>query len=95
MLRAVRFSVQLGFRMDGELFEFLHDENNQSLLDNIADDRIRDELHKAFKWDTYETLETLHKFHWMISYFFRSDQLWLEPTSKKKRIAKRLQNTAD
>jgi tRNA nucleotidyltransferase/poly(A) polymerase len=95
MLRAVRFAVQLGFRMDGELFEFLHDENNQILLDTVSDERVRDELHKAFKWDTRVTLETLNKFHWMIPYFFSSDQLWLEPTSKKKRIAKGLQNPTD
>ncbi|QFG12906.1 tRNA nucleotidyltransferase [Arthrobacter phage Mimi] len=85
MLRAVRFSVQLGFRMQADLFEFLHDGKHKYLLDVVSRDRIRDELHKAFKINTLETLETLEKFHWMIPYFFEKGDMWLEPTFKGRK----------
>lgn len=84
MLRAVRFSVQLGFRLQADLFEFLHDGKHKYLMDVISRDRIRDELHKAFKINTLETLEVLGWFHWMIPYFFEKGDLWLEPTNKRR-----------
>lgn len=44
MLRAVRFSAQLGFEIDGETYQAIID--NKQLISSISAERIRDELTK-------------------------------------------------
>lgn len=52
MLRAIRFSVQLGFEIEAETFSSLI--KNAYLLKNISVERIRDELLKTFSADYIE-----------------------------------------
>jgi tRNA nucleotidyltransferase (CCA-adding enzyme) len=81
MLRAIRFSVQLGFDWDNEIESFLRRPENARLLENVSEERIREELFKCFKSDTLETLLILEN-NWAIKEQIFKDNLWLEPTLK-------------
>lgn len=83
MLRALRFAVQLDFSLSGEIIDFLYNFENADLLDNVSEDRIRDELTKMFKIDTLESLYYLTTYAWIKKKVFDGD-LWLMPTSKGK-----------
>jgi tRNA nucleotidyltransferase/poly(A) polymerase len=84
MLRAIRFSLQLGFYLDDEIWAFLANGYNTSLLEKVDENRIRDELTKCFKLDTYETLKTLQGLHHIEHYIFNITDIWLLPTVKGK-----------
>lgn len=81
MLRAIRFAIQLDFTLSNEIVGFLYDPNNVPLLDNISQERIREELTKCFKADTLETLYYLQSYHTMAASIFDGD-MWLLPTVK-------------
>jgi tRNA nucleotidyltransferase/poly(A) polymerase len=81
MLRALRFAVQLDFILDDEIADFLYNPSNVVLLENVSHERIRDELTKAFKADTLETLYYLQTYHVITSLIF-SGGMWLLPTVK-------------
>jgi tRNA nucleotidyltransferase/poly(A) polymerase len=83
MLRALRFAVQLDFELSGEVIDFLYNSENADLLDNVSEDRIRDELTKMFKVDTLESLYYLTTYAWIKKKVFEGD-LWLMPTVKGK-----------
>lgn len=57
MLRAVRFSIQLGFDIEEELKIAIR--NNKDRLDDIARERIHDELNKMLIVDPYRTITIL------------------------------------
>ena len=89
MLRAIRFSITKGLRMDPELCEALIKRELIDLLDSkISADRKRDELEKCFRFDTCKTIETLMyigmetKF---LEHIFNgaTGKIWLFPTSKE------------
>jgi tRNA nucleotidyltransferase (CCA-adding enzyme) len=81
MLRAIRFSIQLGFDWDNQIEGFLKRPENASLLGNISKERIREELHKCFKLDTLETLRILGN-NWAIEEQVFAGGMWLMPTFK-------------
>ena len=57
MLRAIRFSVTLGFTIDFNIYELLNNVYcEDQLFKTVSEDRIREELTKMFKHDTYKTL---------------------------------------
>jgi tRNA nucleotidyltransferase/poly(A) polymerase len=84
MLRAIRFSIQLGFELDDDVWAFLYSYVNAELLKNIDENRVRDELTKCFKANTWETLETLREFRFINAYVFKETDIWLMPTVKGK-----------
>lgn len=84
MLRAIRFAVQLGFRLDHDILEILRDWDSLEYIVNVSTDRIRDELEKALRISTLETLYWLTHFEWLSCYIFEEAGLWLKPTSAKK-----------
>lgn len=84
MLRAIRFSIQLDFYMDDEIWTFLYNPNNTSLLESVDENRIRDELTKCFKLSTIDTLHTLQGLYSIQQYIFEETKIWLEPTVKGK-----------
>jgi tRNA nucleotidyltransferase (CCA-adding enzyme) len=84
MLRAIRFSIQLGFYIDDEIWAFLYDPNNAFLLEKVDTNRIRDELTKCFKMDTVKTLLILQSLYGIRDYIFEHTPVWLEPTVKGK-----------
>lgn len=57
MLRAVRFSIQLNFDIEEELKIAI--KNNKNRLDDIARERIHDELNKMLITNPYRTITTL------------------------------------
>lgn len=81
MLRAIRFCLTKGFRMDAALESFLLSADSAELLANISIERIREELFKCFAFDTLETLRTLEKF-WRIRNHIFGRNLILTPTIK-------------
>lgn len=84
MLRAIRFSLQLGFYLDDEIWAFLANGYNTHLLNKVDENRIRDEMTKCFKINTYDTLKTLQGLHHIEHYIFNETRIWLEPTVKGK-----------
>lgn len=81
MLRAIRFAIQLDFTLSNDIVAFLYDPNNVPLLDNVSEERIREELTKCFKADTLETLYYLQSYHALTASIFSGD-MWLLPTVK-------------
>jgi len=83
-VRALRFSVTKGFRIDKEL-EFAM--QTQSVLDalvnKISDERISDELSKMFKFDTVESLLALQRFPALTRAMF-SGRVSLDSTMKQR-----------
>lgn len=84
MLRAIRFSIQLDFYMDDEIWTFLYRAENTDLLKSVDSNRIRDELTKCFKLSTIETLHTLQGLYSIQQYIFEETDIWLMPTVKGK-----------
>lgn len=81
-VRALRFSVTLGFRIDHEVaFAMQSAAVLNSIQTKIADERIKDELHKMFKFDTMKSLNALHDFPLLTQALF-DGQVWLAPTMK-------------
>lgn len=83
-VRAIRFSVTKGFRIDKEL-EFAM--RTAAVLDAIAykisDERIKDELSKMFRFDTMESILTLQKYPALTAAMF-SGRVSLDATLKQK-----------
>lgn len=84
MLRAIRFSVQLGFDLDTDIHNFLVLYTNSLLLENVSQERIREELAKCFRIDTLTTLGLLSIYHWISVQIFSEENMWLMPTVKGK-----------
>lgn len=84
MLRALRFEIQLGFGMAPSVTEVLKDPDNLRHLDNVSMDRVRAELDKCFRADSLETLWLLGHFPALRDYLFGNEDLWLQPTLKKR-----------
>jgi tRNA nucleotidyltransferase (CCA-adding enzyme) len=82
MIRAIRFSITKDFWLDDDIEEFLHAPSNARLLENISIERIREELLKCFKHNTYQTLHALNRYHWIEKVIFVHMGLKLEPTLK-------------
>lgn len=56
ILRALRFSVVLGFGIEVETYKSMRRNLHLLKQDSIATDRIKDELNKAFKFNPYNTM---------------------------------------
>lgn len=89
VIRAIRFSVTKGFKIDTNL---LMEMKNRKVLDKLFDvvspERIRSELEKAFKVDTIETILTLQLVFSVddLKKMFsetNGGKMWLLPTFKK------------
>ena len=87
VLRALRFSVTLNFTIDKKLMDCIWDNRDYiacKTYKTVSSDRIRQELSKAFKADTYKTLETLKLFpDQLLIEWFGDSNLWLKPTFEK------------
>jgi tRNA nucleotidyltransferase/poly(A) polymerase len=82
-LRAVRFTVKLGFRMAPDLAEALHNPELPELMAVVSTDRIREELAKAMKTDTWATLKLLQQFpEALVRDWLERPGMWLMPTVK-------------
>ena len=81
MLRAIRFSVTKGFKISN-MTQFAIQQFSSRIAE-VSVERVREELHKAFKVNTLQTIGLLQKFNMMEHVFNDRTGLWLEPTLKK------------
>lgn len=79
MLRAIRFAITKEFRIDPEIDEIL--KYKYILLANVSEDRVREELMKAFKHNTYKTLQLLNEYSSLTEFIFKNFNIRLEPKS--------------
>jgi tRNA nucleotidyltransferase (CCA-adding enzyme) len=82
MLRAIRFSITKGFKIDMEIKAYMWAEPH--MLINVSYERIREELHKCFSHDTLSTLLALEEFDGIRDFVFSETNLWLKPSSESK-----------
>lgn len=83
-VRAIRFSVTKGFRIDKELeFAMRTAAVLDAIADKISDERIEAELSKMFRFDTMESLLTLQKYPALTAAMF-SGRVSLDATLKQK-----------
>jgi poly(A) polymerase len=82
-LRAVRFSVKLGFRMAPDLQDALHNPVLPELMAVVSTDRIREEMAKAMKVDTWGTLKVLQSLpEALVRDWLERPGMWLMPTTR-------------
>jgi tRNA nucleotidyltransferase/poly(A) polymerase len=80
-LRAVRFSVKLGFHLDAELVDALHDPALPELMAQVSSDRVREELARSMKIDTWGTLQMLQRLpEALVRGWLDRPGMWLMPT---------------
>ncbi len=82
-LRAIRFSVKLGFHLDAELVDALHDPALTELMAQVSTDRVREELARSMKIDTWGTLQMLQQLpEALVRGWLDRPGMWLMPTSR-------------
>ena len=83
-LRALRFSVTKGFRIDKEVeFAMQSAAVLDSITNQISDERINDELSKMFRFDTLASLSALQDFPQLTDAMF-AGSVSLDATMKTK-----------
>ena len=83
-LRAVRFAVKLGFEMAEDLREALYNPVLPDLMVAVSSDRIREELAKAFKANSWATLQMLNQLpDALVRNWLERPNMWLMPTTKR------------
>lgn len=83
ILRAIRFSVTKGFLIDYEISEILKQFDYENQFSCVSEERIREELTKCFKHNTWDTLLLLEEYRELRSYIFKRTKLWLKPTNEE------------
>lgn len=81
-LRAVRFSVTKALSPVEDVADALRSEWLPPLLASVSVERRREELHKAFRYSTLDTLDVLMHLPPAFREAVFADGLWLEPTLK-------------
>ena len=81
ILRAIRFSAQLGFSIDLEIRGILENPMVSNIIENQKIERVREELEKGFKADTPRMLSLLAYYPYVTEPLFGCG-LWLLPTLK-------------
>lgn len=79
ILRAIRFSVTLGFDMAEDVMVALHNPRLVNKLNAVSVERVREELLKMFRSDTKKSLQLLRRFP-LVEDVVLDRGLWLEPT---------------
>ena len=82
IMRAIRFWAVLEFNFDPKIHSYLQTRDAVFDLDLVSDDRIRQELAKALKANTADTIIILSELPDISNLIFNTKGLWLEPTSK-------------
>ena len=83
LLRAIRFAVTKGFALDAGVVACLRTRRFADLLANVSIERVREELYRAFRFDTPATFNLLNRFSNIRDAIF-SRGLWLEPSLKSR-----------
>lgn len=82
LLRALRFHITKGFRLDSDIEDVLQSEDTIQLLAGVSGERVREELYKMFAHDTYRTLEVLQKHPWIVTVMCITHRIKLIPSTK-------------
>lgn len=87
MIRAIRFAAQLTFEIDPKIEDVLNNlEMVQGILPQQKSERIRDELEKGFRANSFRMMQQLVKYPIVGSCILNQFQdMWLLPTLKKKK----------
>jgi tRNA nucleotidyltransferase/poly(A) polymerase len=80
MLRAIRFSITKDMSLDPHIIDILY--TYDITLKGVSEERIREELYKCFKHNTYLSLSFVRRFPHLFAHIFTKTSLWLEPTMK-------------
>lgn len=85
-VRAIRFAVTKGFHMDADLFASLHHAKVlYNLQYKISEERVREELYKAFKHDTLLTIQYLNERPLLRTIVLGPNgKIWLKPTMEDR-----------
>lgn len=83
ILRAIRFSITKGFNMNGTMHNVILKYNYDEKMGVVSEERIREELYKAFKHDTLLTMGRLCDYPKLARYIFDNTKLWLKPTNEQ------------
>jgi tRNA nucleotidyltransferase/poly(A) polymerase len=84
LLRALRFSITKGFRIDEPLMEaMLQPGLLRKLQDVVSQERIREEIQKMMKHDTIKSIKLIQEVPGLLEVIF-TDGMWLMPTTKIK-----------
>jgi poly(A) polymerase len=84
LIRFFRFMVTKNFRTTDEILDIITNFDYVNNFKHVSEERIREELYKCFKHDTYKTLTLLASFPKLENYIFTKTNLWLLPTLKDK-----------
>jgi tRNA nucleotidyltransferase (CCA-adding enzyme) len=84
IFRAIRFDIVLNFKMHPSIWKHIQFEVNDDILAKAHENRIREELEKAFVHNTFRAMELLTHFDHIGKYVFSKTNLWLIPTLKGK-----------
>jgi tRNA nucleotidyltransferase (CCA-adding enzyme) len=80
MLRALRFAITKNFSLHQDIEWCLKDPTLCLGLASVSGERIREELHKCFKANTFRTLTLLEEYRFVKLAVFKDNNLWLKPT---------------
>jgi len=83
ILRAIRFAVTKGFNITSSMHRIIRGYNYEKLMPVVSEERIREELFKAFKHDTIKTITMLTEYPMLTRYIFENTDLWLKPTNEQ------------
>ena len=81
ILRAIRFAVTKKMRLSQDTYDAIQKYKDKVM--EVSVERVREELYKAFKFDTVKTLVALHEFGLEHIVFDKAYGLRLKPTLEK------------
>lgn len=84
IIRALRFAVQMIFMFDADVHKFIKSQAAVRALSKISEDRIRDEMNKALKADSYAMLYYLMRYPKIADHILNNTGISLEATSAKR-----------
>ncbi len=84
LLRAMRFSITLGFCLDDEIRACMDDADLLEMLRTVSVERQQVELSKCFRADTFATLDFFERHRRLRNSLFSNKTLWIEPTLKER-----------
>lgn len=85
IIRAIRFAITLDLIMDEEIIEILKCNGMVDKLRVISVDRIRQELHKMFTYDTIKSINFISQYLHIDVQEIIFSQIWLKPTTENKK----------
>lgn len=84
ILRAIRFSITKKFEIPLDMIHIIREYDYTSKMGVVSEERIREELYKALKKDSHETIYLLTLFPSLLKYIFTNTKLWFKPTNEKQ-----------